>query len=501
MNTAVVEIYPREQVVLPARALFSLSLIVFALLLALLLVVARDALLRDPDTLWHIGVGRRILQTGSFPRVDHLSHTFEGYPWIARDWLSEIIFALMYQTGGWRAVAGVTVGAIALTFTLLFWALARQLRLTAALSIALVAYALASAHFSARPHILSYPVMVLWLAGLVHAVESRTSPSLLLLPLMTLWANLHGSFTLGLALGGLLAVEAIFKSSPKERWSTLLRWAIFLAAASVAGLLTPYGYRSAYVTIQVFGGNEALDHITEWQALNFAQEVFGGPLIIGIVFVGFLVGVKIKPMRLIIVTITFYMMLVHIRMVPIFALVTPLLISSSLRAQFPFLSAESQAHNQPGLFDKLLRASRLHYALILSALIAGPPLAAFCVRGIAPRNIISPVAAVDYVLRTDPSGRLYNDFSFGGYLIFRNVKTFIDGRTDQLFGGGFMAKTFGSPSKPNDEFIELLETYKITSALVSPKSGEALKLDQVPSWRRRHEDDIAVVYQRTPPSE
>jgi hypothetical protein len=96
MNTVSVEACPRLQVVLPARARLSLSLVVFALFSYSppYSVVVGDGLLRDPDTLWHIGVGRRILQTGSFPWVDHLSHTFEGHPWIARDWLSEVIFAL-----------------------------------------------------------------------------------------------------------------------------------------------------------------------------------------------------------------------------------------------------------------------------------------------------------------------------------------------------------------------------------------------------------------------
>src|SRR5262245_24590558 len=125
MNTVSVAAHPRVQVVLPARALLSISLVVFALLLALLLIVG-EGLLRDPDTLWHIGVGRRILQTGSFPWVDHLSHTFEGHPWIARDWLSEIIFALAYEGGGWSAVAGVTAGAIALTFRRLFAVVGRR---------------------------------------------------------------------------------------------------------------------------------------------------------------------------------------------------------------------------------------------------------------------------------------------------------------------------------------------------------------------------------------
>jgi hypothetical protein len=321
-----------------------------------------------------------------------------------------------------------------------------------------------------------------------------------LLPLMTLWANLHGSFTLGLAVGGLLAVEAIFESCPKRRLKTCLDWAIFLAAAAVASLITPYGYHSAFATAQVFGGNEALDYIQEWRPMNFSKEIFGGPLIIGLIFFGFLVGVKIKFMRLMIVTIMFYMMLVHIRMVPIFALVTPLMIASSLRAQFPFLSLESQVQDQPSVFN-LLRASKLRYALILLALIAGPSLLAFHARRVAPSDSISPTAAVDYILRTDPSGRLYNDFAFGGYLIFRDVKTFIDGRTDQLFGGGFLARTFEASNKPNDDFLKLLDDYKVSSALVRPESGQSLKLDRAPSWRRVYEDANAAVYQRTRPSE
>jgi len=501
MSTVSVEACPRVPVVLPARALLSLSLVLFALLLGFLLNVVGDLLLGDPDTYWHIAVGRWILRTGSFPWVDHMSHTFEGHPWIARDWLSEIIFALSYEAGGWRAVAGVTLGAIALTFTLLFAELARQMRLTTALSIAMLAFALSSIHFLARPHILAYPILVVWLAGLVRAVESRTPPSLFLLPLMTLWANLHGSFTLGLAVGGLLAIEAIFASCPKQRLKTLLRWAIFLGAATAAGLVTPYGYRSAFVTAQVFGGSEALDYMNEWRPMGFSN-IFPGPLIVVLVFFGFLVGVKIKFMRLIIITTMFYMMLVHVRMVPIFALVTPLMIASSLCAQFPFLSVASQAHNQPIFFDKLLRASRPHYALIMSVLIVGPSVMAFYERSIAPRDNISPVAAVDYILRTDPSGRLYNDFAFGGYLIFRDVKTFIDGRTDQLFSGGFLARTFERSDKLNDEaFFELLDEYKVSSALVHPNSGAAAKLGRSRSWRREYGDGIAVVYQRARPSE
>jgi hypothetical protein len=494
MSSVLVEGCSRAKAVLPASALLSLSLVVFALFSTLLLLsVAPDGLLRDPDTLWHTGVGRRILQTGSFPWVDDLSHTFQGHPWMAKEWLTDVIFGAMYEAGGWRAVVGVAVAAIALTFTLLFLELAQQIRLTAALSMAMFSYALSSIHFLARPHLLSFPLMVLWFAGLVRAVESRKSPNLLLLPLIALWANLHPSFTPGLALGCLLALEAVFESSPEHRLRTLVHWAMFLAAAALAALITPYGYHSTLATAEMWG-NDAFNYINEWRAMDFSKEIFGGPLIIGLIFFGFLVGVKIRFMRLVIVTITFYVMLVYIRMVTIFALVTPLMIASSLRAQFPFLSLESQSRDQ--FFSKLLRVSRPGYALILSVLLVGPSLLIFSASAIRPRESIYPVAAVDYILRTDPFGRVYNDFSFGGYLVFRGVKTFIDGRTDQLFRGGFLSRTFESSNKPDDEFLKLLDEYKVSSALVRPKSGEVLKLDRAPSWQREYADEVAVVYQR-----
>jgi len=499
MNAVPIGVCPRERIVWPTSTLISMSIVVFGLLLAPLLAIGGHGFLRDPDTLWHIAVGRQILQTGSFPWVDQLSHTFAGHCWMANDWLSEIIYSVMYQAASWPAVVAVAAGAVALTFTLMFSALAQQMRPTVALSIVLFSYSLSSIHFVARPHLLSYPCLVLWLAGLIRAVESRTLPNLLLLPVMTLWANLHGGFTLGLGAGGLLALEAIFEREPKDRLKTGLGWALFLGAATLASFVTPYAYRSMFITAQVFGGNEALEYINEWRTFNFQKEIFGGPLIIGLVFFSLLCGVKIKFTRLVIVTILFYMMLVRIRLVSVFALVTPLMIASSLTSQFPYLSLESQGRNQPFLFSWLIRAARPQYALLLLALLVGPSLLALYAHETRPPDSIYPVAAVDYILRTDSAGPVYNDFNFGGYLMFRGVETFIDGRTDQLFGGGFLSRTFESPNKPNDDFLKLLDEYNVSSALVTPESARASKLDKAPGWRRRYADEIAAVYQRVSP--
>ena len=54
-------------------------------------------LLADPDTHWHITVGNWILTHGSVPVADSYSYTFTGQPWIAKEWLSQVLLALAFN--------------------------------------------------------------------------------------------------------------------------------------------------------------------------------------------------------------------------------------------------------------------------------------------------------------------------------------------------------------------------------------------------------------------
>src|SRR5215216_1952410 len=68
--------------------------------------------LQDPDTLWHIRTGQWILENATVPTVDVFSHTVSGRPWIANDWLADVIFATAFKIGHWRGVVELTALAI-----------------------------------------------------------------------------------------------------------------------------------------------------------------------------------------------------------------------------------------------------------------------------------------------------------------------------------------------------------------------------------------------------
>ena len=68
-----------------------------------LLALLAGRLLNDPDSYWHIAVGRWIVEHGAVPHADPFSHTMPGAHWIAFEWLSEVLYATAFGVAGWSA--------------------------------------------------------------------------------------------------------------------------------------------------------------------------------------------------------------------------------------------------------------------------------------------------------------------------------------------------------------------------------------------------------------
>jgi hypothetical protein len=479
-----------------ARRLMLVMLFAFYLV-TLLGSQSADYFLQDPDIYWHIAVGRDIWRTGAFPQLDAYSFTFQGHPWIANQWLGELSLLGAYSLAGWRGVVLLTALAIALSYSLLFLFLSRQMRLTAAAGIATLAYSFSLGHFSARPQILADPLLILWIAGLVHAVEKKVAPSWLLLPVMILWANLHGSFSFGLGIAIAFGAEAVFCSDAEERPRTASRWAVFLVAALGAACITPYGYWSLLVTLQVFGGNEALSHIGEWRPVTLQSLGVNELFLLALLFLALFSGLRVPAWRLLIVIAITYLMFAHIRFASLFAILTPILLATPMTRQFPFLGLNAQLSSQPEFFGVMSRASRtVFYPLcalvafgILSFAAFGPP--------VSPKPSISPAAAVDYmVAKSLTEQNLYNPYDFGGYLIFRNIKTFIDGRSDQLFLHGFTDRVFALLEQHPRQFTPFLSEYGVTVALVVPGSIESQELAASSEWDKIYSDKVAELFRK-----
>src|ERR1051326_8011932 len=73
--------------------------------------------LTDADFWWHLKTGEYIVNTHSVPTTDLFSFTNYGKPWVAHEWLSEVIFYLIYSRFGFN----VLIVVFAILFALAFW--------------------------------------------------------------------------------------------------------------------------------------------------------------------------------------------------------------------------------------------------------------------------------------------------------------------------------------------------------------------------------------------
>ena len=85
-------------------------------------------LLADPDSHWHIAVGNWMLAHGTVPTVDTFSFTFAGQPWIAKEWLSQLLMSVAFKLGGWGGVTVLAAAALAVSFAMMLRLLLRDLR-------------------------------------------------------------------------------------------------------------------------------------------------------------------------------------------------------------------------------------------------------------------------------------------------------------------------------------------------------------------------------------
>lgn len=459
-------------------------------------------LLGDGDTYWHIAAGQWILEHRSIPTHDHFSHTMRGTVWTAHEWLSEVLLAIAHDSAGMGSgVVGLTALAFAATLALLNRALLKSMEPVHALLFTAFAFAMTAAHLIARPHIIAMPLMMIWTIGLVRASESGHAPSLWLLPVMTLWANLHGGFTLGLALALAFAVEGILMAKHGNHFkSTVKSWTIFLVLSMGSALITPHGIQGIFFTWQMlFHTPYALGLIAEWQSPNFQKiQLLEIWLLAGLALVMYK-GFRLPPIRLVLLLGLLHLALKHSRNVELLGLLTPLFLASPLSAQLRLAQgAKQNVESVDAFFKKLAQpAGRVPITLTLVALLS-LTIGMSHVRPLQPPESAAPIHAIEAAQEAGIKGAVLNSYHWGGYLIYRGIPPFIDGRAD-MYGDDFIREYVEALALTRTDGLDkLVSKYKIGWTLLPPDSPAVALLDHLPDWRRLYADKTAVVHVKAP---
>ena len=216
--------------------------------------------IRDNSFLWHIRAGEVQAEAGMVLAEDPFSYTFGGTAWRTQSWLVELVYAYLESTFGGLAWANWMVfimGAVTMLF--LGLGIFHSTRSPIATGfVLLLAVWLMGPFLQPRPVLFSYALA----AALVVVLQHRSQLLWAVVPIMWLWAGVHGSWVIG---GILLVLEAL------RTWDRR----VFFAgvAAAVATMVSAHGLGTWQIAIDFLGASEALDLMAEWQVPDFVDVV------------------------------------------------------------------------------------------------------------------------------------------------------------------------------------------------------------------------------------
>jgi hypothetical protein len=470
----------------------------FPVMMASLLVGGVFAIVRgfrvDPDMWWHIKIGDSILATHYWPTTDIYSFTVAGQPWLAYEWLGEVLLAWVNRIGGIRGLEVLLI-ALSSIIVLSLYGLGTLCsgNSKAGFVAASILLPLATVSFTLRPQMLGYLFLILTVIALERFRQGKRMALWFVPLMMLLWVNTHGSWIIGLGTIFVYWMSGLFDfrvgSLEAVRWTgderRILAGVFLLSLMAVP--ITPYGARIAASPFE-FAFSLPLNsaYISEWQPMPF--NMFGGQLFLGILLAVIALQVvwqfkwRLEHLALFIAGVM--MACLHVRFVLLFVPFFMQPLSAMLARWIPHYDASK---------DKFTLNAALAVGVGACVILFFPSRAEL--RRDAAGHF--PVDALEYLNRNPAPEPMYNTYGFGGYLVWSRGpvhRVFIDGRGDVYERGGVFAD-YLHISRLEPGTLAVLDNYGIQSCLL--QRGEPLAtLLAASGWKRIYADSVATLFVR-----
>ncbi len=459
----------------------------------------------DGDLGWHLRVGRDILNEGRIPTADTLSWTAPGAPWVDIQWGTEVWYALVLERAGFLGLLVIHAAILALVFALISQtALAAGAEVITTILLTGAAFYLTSIHWFVRPHLQTWLLTALWCNILFRQLRTE-GRSAWLIPLLTpLWVNLHGGWPTGCLTLFLFALGDVLAGPGRLTRSLALKWIAIGSLTALMTLANPYGPQAHSDVLQMVGAKPILDITEEWQSPDFRGNAwhFKWMFLLGLGSLAF-VPSRWKALGFGLFLTGTQMFMVSVRHIPIFLIWTTPIVALSLTEAWTRLAGLIPAgreamgrlldRQQAGSHRWLGAGGGVWAALAVGLALAGlfPPALQRGAAGFSADTY--PVAAAVYLQEHRPEGRMFNDYSWGGYVAYalpKGFPIFIDGR-NVMYGAQInidwlTLTTLGSG------WERVLNQYDFSWTLLPTDSLLSRTLEQR-QWRVHYQDSTATV--------
>ncbi len=470
----------------------------------------------EPDTFWHIKTGEIILKTKAIPHKDVFSFVTEGKDWTPPEWLSDVIFYLVYKAGGFVLLNIFFIITYGLCFILLFYILIQRGVTTLISSTIVTVGAIASWERSqARPHIFTYLFMALMIL-LIDEYRLKGKRYIWFLPLISiLWINLHPESAVAVFIFLSIIIMEMIKiylnKYMPEKYSFLriedeqsigkiITLLIIFFLTLIANFINPQGYR---VFDFLFRHPDVITklEINEFMPLKFAD--FPKTFLSIVIFMSIaLLGIR-KNFHEIHLAIGFGFLTFKFRrfLTEFFIFAIP---AAGIAIQFYLDVAQNLIKRYaPSFSFRIINGGfTVLYLVLLSYSIHKLYYYDFhSFKGIGLHQKYFPKSAFEFIERNKIRPNVYNSANFGGAMIFYffpEQKVFEDTR---LISYEIMLKYKTSIKKP--DFPKIVEFYDVNYTIIDTDLSILSDYpDMRKNWALVYFDDFSEIFvKRTPENE
>jgi hypothetical protein len=466
------------------------------------------------DFWWHLATGKYIVQHHSLPQIDPFAYTAHAESTAIKsavlkgNWLSQVVFYAVFS--GWDLKGIIILRSLLLTFfLLLIYLTVKKQGLPDLLSLPLVTgvFFVAITFTGERPQLFTFFIfsLVMYLLEDYRVTGSR---KILFVPVATLLlSNMHHGYIVCILLISVYLLgegisQASKRSGPANNRRFILLFGVWIFSL-ILSFLNPSNF-SIFGALLFYKEVGARGIVEFMPTLSVYAEKLGS---INYVYIGFLI-LSLFSLRyprkiglvnmLVLVTFT-VMSLVSLRyMIFYMCAAAPILARVMLCAKDEMLSASSlgMLRTKEGFLYGLFFI--MGAFLVFSEM---PVLAAYEFR--ANTSFAAPQKAADFLKSHKIYGNMFNEYGFGGYLIWRlypEKKVFIDGRDleDDVHSDYNVIGT--AKSEEGRHWTDLIEKYGITYIVMPPLTvgGEIIplveKMFDMNEWVLIYSDNLALIF-------
>lgn len=461
----------------------------------------------DPDLWGHLRFGQAVISAGHLVRTDPYSYTAFGHPWLNHEWLTEVIMGALYNFAG---MFGLKLMKLACAAVIMIFLAAAESE-TGAPAVIQFAILISSAVTIApqvqyRPQVFTFALLSSLIYMLTRDLYGRRAHLWLAVPMLAVWANLHGGFILGIAT---LAIYTTVSGAQDIYAGRGPRRALHLAAitflATLATLATPYGVgtwqavghalRNPFTRVVIVDWQPLTrQYATQWHSdqLSVMYLQLAVSLIAALIFSFIRTPILDDLPLVVIAAVMSISAFISVRNVPaaVITVAIPLArhLPLALGRRWPTIGP----HTGP-----VKPSSRVNQAILVAVAML-----IFVQSDFFSNRLTSvdpyPVSACNFIRAHKISGNLLSLFSWGEYEIWHlapDNRVFLDGRYDTVFPEAVI-RDFLLFTYNRDGGDHALNNYPTQLVLIPTDSAGRKIMERHRDWSLIYKDDSALLYAR-----